>query len=84
MQGGPDHYARLAATKHFRDFLMASPLGLLVSPRCPVVSHPLGYYLTFRGRHALSATSGQGRRLLPLSQRFEILNDFTEPVKRLI
>ena len=24
MQGGPDHYARLAATKHFRDFLMAS------------------------------------------------------------
>jgi hypothetical protein len=21
MQGGPDHYARLAATKHFRDFL---------------------------------------------------------------
>jgi hypothetical protein len=21
--GGPDHYARLAATKHFRDFLMA-------------------------------------------------------------
>jgi hypothetical protein len=24
-----------------------------VSPRCPVVSHPLGYYLTFRGRHAL-------------------------------
>ena len=22
--GGPDHYARLAATKHFRDFLMAS------------------------------------------------------------
>ena len=25
MQGGPDHYARLAATKHFRDFLMASP-----------------------------------------------------------
>jgi hypothetical protein len=24
MQGGPDHYARLAATKHYRDFLMAS------------------------------------------------------------
>jgi len=24
MQGGPDHYARLAATNHFRDFLMAS------------------------------------------------------------
>ena len=24
MQGGPDHYARLAATKHLRDFLMAS------------------------------------------------------------
>jgi integrase len=24
MHGGPDHYARLAATKHFRDFLMAS------------------------------------------------------------
>jgi hypothetical protein len=24
MLGGPDHYARLAATKHFRDFLMAS------------------------------------------------------------
>jgi hypothetical protein len=24
IQGGPDHYARLAATKHFRDFLMAS------------------------------------------------------------
>ena len=24
LQGGPDHYARLAATKHFRDFLMAS------------------------------------------------------------
>ena len=23
-QGGPDHYARLAATKHYRDFLMAS------------------------------------------------------------
>jgi hypothetical protein len=23
MQGGPDHGARLAATKHFRDFLMA-------------------------------------------------------------
>ena len=23
MQGGPDHYARLAATKHFRDFLSA-------------------------------------------------------------
>jgi len=22
--GGPDHYARLAATKHYRDFLMAS------------------------------------------------------------
>ena len=22
--GGPDHYARLAATKHLRDFLMAS------------------------------------------------------------
>ena len=60
------------------------PLGLLVSPRCPVVSHPLRYYLTFRGRHALSATSGQGLRLLPLSQRFEILNDFTEPVKLLI
>jgi hypothetical protein len=24
IQGGPDHYARLAATKHYRDFLMAS------------------------------------------------------------
>ena len=24
IQGGPDHYARLAATKHLRDFLMAS------------------------------------------------------------
>jgi hypothetical protein len=24
MQVGPDHYARVAATKHFRDFLMAS------------------------------------------------------------
>ena len=24
MQGGPDHNARLAATKHLRDFLMAS------------------------------------------------------------
>ena len=24
LQGGPDHYARLAATKHFRDFLIAS------------------------------------------------------------
>jgi hypothetical protein len=23
IQGGPDHYARLAATKHFRDFLTA-------------------------------------------------------------
>jgi hypothetical protein len=23
VHGGPDHYARLAATKHFRDFLAA-------------------------------------------------------------
>ena len=23
LYGGPDHYARLAATKHFRDFLLA-------------------------------------------------------------
>jgi hypothetical protein len=77
MQGSPDHYAPLAATKYFRDFLMANPLGLLVSPRCPVVSHPLRYYPTFRGRHTLAATSRQGLRLLRLPQRFEVLNDFT-------
>jgi hypothetical protein len=27
ISGGPDHYARLAATKHFRDFLAAGRPG---------------------------------------------------------
>jgi hypothetical protein len=53
MQGGPDHYARLAATKRFGD-LLDGRLRLA----CIVEMHPLGYYLPFRGRHALAGTSG--------------------------
>jgi hypothetical protein len=32
--GGPDHYALLAATKHFRDFLMASQEIRIFKKRC--------------------------------------------------
>jgi hypothetical protein len=34
MQGRPDHYARLAATKHFRDFLIASQKIRIFKKRC--------------------------------------------------
>jgi hypothetical protein len=34
MQGGPDHYAPCAATKHFRDFLIASQQIRIFKKRC--------------------------------------------------
>ena len=41
MQGGPDHYARLAATKHFRDFLMASrPVPKQPEPKDKMLTLP--------------------------------------------
>ena len=41
MQGGPDHYARLAATKHFRDFLMASrPVPKQPEPKDKLLTLP--------------------------------------------
>ena len=41
MQGGPDHYARLAATKHFRDFLMASrPVPKQLEPKSTLMTLP--------------------------------------------
>ena len=41
MQGGPDHYARLAATKHFRDFLMASrPAPKQPEPKSKLLTLP--------------------------------------------
>jgi hypothetical protein len=39
--GGPDHYARLAATKHYRDFLMASrPAPKHPEPRDKMLTLP--------------------------------------------
>jgi hypothetical protein len=39
--GGPDHYARLAATKHFRDFLMASrPVPKQPEPKDKMLTLP--------------------------------------------
>ena len=41
MQGGPDHYARLAATKHFRDFLMATrPVPKQPEPKDKMLTLP--------------------------------------------
>ena len=39
--GGPDHYARLASTKHFRDFLMASrPAPKQPEPKSTLLTLP--------------------------------------------
>ncbi len=41
MQGGPDHYARLGATKHLRDFLMASrPAPKQPEPKSTLLTLP--------------------------------------------
>ena len=41
MRGGPDHYARLAASKHFRDFLMASrPVPKQPEPKDKMLTLP--------------------------------------------
>jgi hypothetical protein len=41
MHSGPDHYARLAATKHFRDFLMASrPVPKQPEPKDTLLTLP--------------------------------------------
>ncbi len=41
MQGGPDHCARLAATKHLRDFLMASrPASKQPEPKDKMLTLP--------------------------------------------
>jgi integrase len=41
VQGGPYHYARLAATKHFRDFLMASrPARKQPEPKNKLLTFP--------------------------------------------
>jgi hypothetical protein len=54
MQGGPDHYARLAATKHFRDFLLASRPA-------PKQSEPKNKLLTLPELEAMLKASEESR-----------------------